>query len=136
MMRRGRASSSEWIDAVFCGGGENGSGDSRGAGDGNVQAGRQRSNGGGNGHARELVGGADAAGLSPADVDRRVCPPRAARRATDDAQLVERLGQKVTIVPGSPMNIKITTKEDLRIAAAAQELAEAETCGSRTSVCR
>ena len=38
--------------------------------------------------------------------------------ATDDAQLVERLGQKVTIVTGSPMNIKITTKEDLRIASA------------------
>ena len=38
--------------------------------------------------------------------------------ATDDAQLVERLGHKVTIVPGSPMNIKITTKEDLRTAAA------------------
>jgi 2-C-methyl-D-erythritol 4-phosphate cytidylyltransferase len=38
--------------------------------------------------------------------------------ATDDAQLVERLGQKVTIVTGSPMNIKITTKEDLRMAGA------------------
>lgn len=38
--------------------------------------------------------------------------------ATDDAQLVERLGQKVTIVRSSPMNIKITTKEDLRIASA------------------
>jgi 2-C-methyl-D-erythritol 4-phosphate cytidylyltransferase len=38
--------------------------------------------------------------------------------ATDDAQLVERLGQKITIVPGSAMNIKITTKEDLRIASA------------------
>lgn len=36
--------------------------------------------------------------------------------ATDDAQLVERLGQKVTIVPGSPLNVKITTKEDLRLA--------------------
>ena len=43
---------------------------------------------------------------------------RGSDRATDDAQLVERLGQKVTIVPGSPMNIKITTKEDLRIASA------------------
>ena len=43
---------------------------------------------------------------------------RGNEKATDDAQLVERLGQKVTIVPGSPMNIKITTKEDLRIAAA------------------
>ena len=38
--------------------------------------------------------------------------------ATDDAQLVERLGHPVTIVPSSPMNLKITTKEDLRIASA------------------
>jgi len=37
--------------------------------------------------------------------------------ATDDAQLVERMGQKVTIVTGSPINMKITTKEDLRLAA-------------------
>ena len=37
---------------------------------------------------------------------------------TDDAQLVEQLGHAITIVPGSPMNIKITTKEDLRMAAA------------------
>jgi 2-C-methyl-D-erythritol 4-phosphate cytidylyltransferase len=36
--------------------------------------------------------------------------------ATDDAQLVERIGQPVTIVPGSPMNIKITSKEDQRLA--------------------
>jgi len=43
---------------------------------------------------------------------------RGSQPATDDAQLVERLGQKVTLVPGSPMNIKITTKEDLRIASA------------------
>ena len=37
---------------------------------------------------------------------------------TDDAQLVERLGHKVTVVPCSAMNVKITTREDLRIAAA------------------
>ena len=43
---------------------------------------------------------------------------RGSEQATDDAQLVERLGHKVTLVPGSPMNIKITTKEDLRVAAA------------------
>jgi 2-C-methyl-D-erythritol 4-phosphate cytidylyltransferase len=36
--------------------------------------------------------------------------------ATDDAQLVERLGRKVTVVPGSPINLKIATKEDLRLA--------------------
>lgn len=37
-------------------------------------------------------------------------------QATDDAQLVERLGHKVTIVTGSPINLKITTQEDLRLA--------------------
>ncbi len=37
-------------------------------------------------------------------------------QATDDAQLVERLGKKVTVVPGSPINLKITTREDLRLA--------------------
>ncbi len=36
--------------------------------------------------------------------------------ATDDAQLVERLGKPVTVVPGSPVNLKITTKEDQRLA--------------------
>ncbi len=37
-------------------------------------------------------------------------------KATDDAQLVERLGHPVTVVHGSPINMKITTKEDLRLA--------------------
>jgi 2-C-methyl-D-erythritol 4-phosphate cytidylyltransferase len=36
--------------------------------------------------------------------------------ATDDAQLVERIGHPVTVVPGSPINIKVTTKEDQRFA--------------------
>lgn len=36
--------------------------------------------------------------------------------ATDDADLVERLGVPVAIVTGSSMNLKITTPEDLRIA--------------------
>jgi 2-C-methyl-D-erythritol 4-phosphate cytidylyltransferase len=36
--------------------------------------------------------------------------------ATDDAQLVERIGGKVHVVPGSPLNLKITTKDDLRLA--------------------
>lgn len=36
--------------------------------------------------------------------------------ATDDAQLVERLGHPVTLVPDSPLNIKITTRRDLRLA--------------------
>lgn len=37
---------------------------------------------------------------------------------TDDAQLMERLGQTVTIVPGSRANIKITTPDDLLLAEA------------------
>lgn len=40
------------------------------------------------------------------------------RIATDDAALVERLGVRVRIVPGSDRNIKVTTPEDLRIAEA------------------
>jgi 2-C-methyl-D-erythritol 4-phosphate cytidylyltransferase len=36
--------------------------------------------------------------------------------ATDDAQLVERLGHAVTVVTGSPINMKIATREDLRLA--------------------
>jgi 2-C-methyl-D-erythritol 4-phosphate cytidylyltransferase len=36
--------------------------------------------------------------------------------ATDDAQLVERLGRPVTVVPCSTMNLKITTRDDLRLA--------------------
>lgn len=39
--------------------------------------------------------------------------------ATDDAQLVERTGHPITMVQGSPINLKITTKEDLRLAAQA-----------------
>lgn len=38
--------------------------------------------------------------------------------ATDDAQLVERLGKAVTVVLGSRINVKITTREDLRLAEA------------------
>lgn len=36
--------------------------------------------------------------------------------ATDDAQLVERLGRPVSVVEGSPLNVKITTQDDLRLA--------------------
>ena len=40
---------------------------------------------------------------------------RGGEPATDDAQLVERLGHPVTVVPGSPLNVKITSREDLRL---------------------
>ena len=44
---------------------------------------------------------------------------RGDQSATDDAELVERLGKPVAIVEGSPINLKITTKADLRLAAQA-----------------
>ena len=37
---------------------------------------------------------------------------------TDDAALVERLGYKVVMIEGSPLNIKITTREDMALAEA------------------
>jgi 2-C-methyl-D-erythritol 4-phosphate cytidylyltransferase len=37
---------------------------------------------------------------------------------TDDAQLVEALGHPCRVVEGSPLNLKITTRTDLRLAAA------------------
>jgi 2-C-methyl-D-erythritol 4-phosphate cytidylyltransferase len=36
--------------------------------------------------------------------------------ATDDASLVEAIGETVVVVPGEPANLKITTPEDLRLA--------------------
>ena len=39
-------------------------------------------------------------------------------QATDEAQLVERLGHPVRVVPGSPMNFKITTGDDFQMAKA------------------
>jgi 2-C-methyl-D-erythritol 4-phosphate cytidylyltransferase len=38
--------------------------------------------------------------------------------ATDDSQLVERVGHRVSVVEGSPINIKITRPFDLRLAEA------------------
>jgi len=38
------------------------------------------------------------------------------RQPTDEAQLVESVGQKVTVVRGSPINLKITSREDLHLA--------------------
>ena len=42
----------------------------------------------------------------------------AGTEATDDARLVEAMGQEVSVVPGDPRNIKITTAADLSLAAA------------------
>ena len=42
---------------------------------------------------------------------------------TDDASLVERLGETVQIIPGSRSNIKITDQEDLKLAQALSRMA-------------
>jgi 2-C-methyl-D-erythritol 4-phosphate cytidylyltransferase len=49
---------------------------------------------------------------------RRAYQRHRGRGATDDAQLVERIGHPVTLVRGSADNIKITHPEDLALAAA------------------
>ncbi len=41
---------------------------------------------------------------------------RDGKPVTDDATLLEQMGEKVTVVPGSPLNLKITTRDDLRLA--------------------
>jgi 2-C-methyl-D-erythritol 4-phosphate cytidylyltransferase len=53
---------------------------------------------------------------------------RAGLRAkiTDDSQLVEALGNPVTVVPGSPFNLKITAPDDLKLAAQYLKLREAD----------
>jgi len=50
------------------------------------------------------------------DLLNKAYAARAGASPTDDAQLVERLGAAVALVEGSPMNLKITTKDDLRLA--------------------
>ncbi len=49
---------------------------------------------------------------------------KAQDNVTDDCQLVEALGHPVAIVPGSALNIKITTQLDLKLAAAILPLLE------------
>lgn len=44
------------------------------------------------------------------------CEKSGIQPVTDDAQWLERAGRKVHVVPGSSLNIKITTREDLRLA--------------------
>ncbi|MGP0064657.1 MAG: 2-C-methyl-D-erythritol 4-phosphate cytidylyltransferase [Isosphaeraceae bacterium] len=49
---------------------------------------------------------------------------RLGHKVTDDCQLVEAIGHPCAVVQGSPLNLKITTMEDLKIAAAILPLLE------------
>jgi 2-C-methyl-D-erythritol 4-phosphate cytidylyltransferase len=50
------------------------------------------------------------------DIIKKAYSSKRRRNATDDSALVERLGGKVKILEGSYRNIKVTTKEDLKLA--------------------
>jgi len=50
---------------------------------------------------------------------------------TDDAQLVEAIGHEVVVVPGSPVNFKITTQDDIELAEAILKARGAKTSSSR-----
>jgi 2-C-methyl-D-erythritol 4-phosphate cytidylyltransferase len=41
---------------------------------------------------------------------------RAGKNVTDDSTLIEQMGHPVSIVEGSPLNLKITTRDDLKLA--------------------
>lgn len=55
-------------------------------------------------------------------------------RGTDDASLVERLGQRVRLVPGTPMNLKVTVPEDLALAEAVLRQRETPTGSPRVGI--
>ena len=46
----------------------------------------------------------------------RAYAARDGKSVTDDSVLVEQLGERVAVVEGSPMNLKLTTRDDLRLA--------------------
>ncbi|MGI9177968.1 MAG: 2-C-methyl-D-erythritol 4-phosphate cytidylyltransferase, partial [Pirellulales bacterium] len=50
------------------------------------------------------------------DLLTRAFAAHPAGQATDEASVVEALGHRVTVVQGSPINLKITCREDLRLA--------------------
>jgi 2-C-methyl-D-erythritol 4-phosphate cytidylyltransferase len=50
------------------------------------------------------------------DLLNKAYAARGGASPTDEAQLVERLGAPIALVEGSPMNLKITSKDDLRLA--------------------
>lgn len=68
--------------------------------------------------SREGLWGAQTPQVFEIGLLRRAHEAGAATPATDDARLVERLGEPVAIVEGSSENLKITTQNDLKLAAA------------------
>ncbi len=100
----------EWIDKVLQAAEQSGGGGFAATPvHGNAETGG-RSQDPGDRLAKRLVE-AHAASLPPAVAARCLRDKRAGFAATDDAQLVEWIGHPVTVVPASPINLKITTRK-------------------------
>lgn len=75
-------------------------------------------------HQGKVLETVDRAGLWQAQTPQvfrrelllRAYAARGSNIVTDDAALVESLGERVTVVEGSPLNLKITTRDDLKLA--------------------
>jgi 2-C-methyl-D-erythritol 4-phosphate cytidylyltransferase len=65
---------------------------------------------------RELLWAAQTPQVFRRDLIEQAYAKRGDTAATDDAQLVERLGHAVALVEDSPLNIKITTRRDIKLA--------------------
>ncbi|MFN9369664.1 MAG: 2-C-methyl-D-erythritol 4-phosphate cytidylyltransferase, partial [Planctomycetia bacterium] len=71
-----------------------------------------------------ITGSVDRTGLWEAQTPQvfarelleRAFASRREGQPTDEAQLIESLGCRITVVPGSPINLKITSPDDLRLA--------------------
>ncbi len=55
-------------------------------------------------------------------------------RGTDDASLAERLGHRVRLVPGTPLNLKVTVPEDLELAEAVLRQRESPASAPRVGI--
>lgn len=105
---------SEWIDAVFAAARQHGAAILATPINGTIK----RASGGKIVETvpREGLWEAQTPQVARKDLLRAAYAQRQGFAATDDAQLLERMGQTVAIVPGSPLNLKVTTTEDLRLA--------------------
>lgn len=65
---------------------------------------------------RESLWAAQTPQVFRRDLIEQAYAKRGSAPATDDAQLVERLGHAVALVEDSPLNIKITARRDLKLA--------------------
>ncbi|QDT65079.1 2-C-methyl-D-erythritol 4-phosphate cytidylyltransferase [Calycomorphotria hydatis] len=71
---------------------------------------------------RNGLWGAQTPQVASADLLREAFAKRDGFIATDEAQLIERIGAKVAVVEGSAMNFKITTRDDFKMAEALIDL--------------